>query len=188
MVFERPKDQRLKNIRHDRLFPEDLRTPFHEFCLRSGVLCEACQKKIASGRFSNLDIDISKILMSVEEGQPEALEFLRSYSEKGAVLVELRRGSMSALAGEAGSVQERIRKRTKRAVAIFEEGEPLRAVAERLLYPAKISSMRTSWLPGGTNLTALTVVGRTEADLSEAARILSRLYGVEVNITSETSP
>jgi len=163
-----------------------LKTPFHEFCLKSGVLCRACQEKVDSGDFSNFDLEVGKVLISLEiGGRPaEDGEFLKSYPGRGILLVKLRRGSLSAIAPIVNNIQERIQASTKRRTILFEEGEQLRAVAERLLYPARITSVRTSWLPGGTNLTTLKVVGKTDVDIKEAARLVSQLFAVEINITS----
>lgn len=125
--------------------------------------------------------------MPVEEGRPTAdgPEFLRSYVSRGILLVKLRKGSMASISGLVNGLQKKIHAATERKAVFFEEGEPLRAVSERLLYPGKISSARTSWLPDGTNQTVLGVVGKTDVDLKEAARLLSELYGVELNITSK---
>lgn len=165
-----------------------LKTPFHEFCLRSGVLCRACQDKVERGYLSSFDLEVSKILSSVETvGRPgQDGEFLKSYPGNGILLVKLRKGSMSSIASVASDIQRRIQASTKRRTVLFEEGEQLRSVAERLLYPARIASVRTSWLPGGTNLTTLNATGRTEIDLKEAAKLLSQLFGVELNITGGT--
>jgi len=162
-----------------------LKTPFHEFCLKSGVLCRACQKKVDGGDFSNFDLEVGKVLISLEiGGRPaEEGEFIKSYSGRGILLVKLRKGSMSSIAPIVNKVREEIGASTKRKAILFEEGEQLRAVAERLLYPAKITSVRTSWLPGGTNMTTLKVTGKTDVDIKEAARLVSQLFGVEINIT-----
>ena len=60
-------------------------------------------------------------------------------------------------------------------------------MSERLLYPARILSSRTSWLPGGANLTVMRIDRKSDVDLREAAELLSGLYGVELNITSNSA-
>ena len=162
-----------------------LRTPFHEFCLRSDVLCRSCQEKLDRGEFSEFDLEISKIMMSLEEDS-EGVEFLRSYASRGILLIKLQKGSMARLLTHLNELQDRIHKATKRKAVFFDEGESLRAVSERLLYPARILSSRTSWLPGGANLTVMRVDRKPDVDLTEAAKLLSDLYGVELNITSNS--
>lgn len=166
-----------------------MKTPFHEFCLKSGVLCRACQENVDRGDFSNFDLEVSRVLISLEVNGTlvEDGEFLKSYPGRGILLIKLSKGSMSSIAPIVNEVQKKIQALTKRKTILFEEGEKLRAVAERLLYPARITSVRTSWLPGGTKLTRLNVTGRTDVDVKEAARLVSQLFAVEINITGGAS-
>jgi len=183
------KDRGLKVLGIVSVLCVQLRTPFHEFCLRSDVLCRSCQEKMEKGEFSELDLEISKILMSPEEDKASTgeVEFLKSYAARGILLIKLRKGGVAHLSAQLNDLQDKIRNATRRKAVFFDEGEPLRAVSERLLYPARILSSRTSWLPGGANLTVMRVDGKVEVDLKEAAKLLSDLYGVELNITSNPS-
>lgn len=162
-----------------------MRTPFHEFCLKSGVLCLECQQKVERGELSKLDLDISKILMQAEEGGPSLrdAEFLRSFASKGILLIQFRRGTIAKISDSLELLQAQILSRTRRKPVFFEEGDPLRAVAERMVYPAKVRSVRTSWLPGGTSQTVLDVTGKMDVDLDEASKLLSDLFEADVNIT-----
>jgi hypothetical protein len=182
----RSKDRGLKVLGIVGVLCIQLRTPFHEFCLRSDVLCRSCQEKLEKGEFSKLDLEISKVLMASEEGKAstEGIEFLKSYAARGMLLIKLRKGSMVHLSAQLNDLQDKIRRATRRKPVFFEEGESIRAVSERLLYPTRILSSRTSWLPGGANLTVMKVSGKPDVDLKEAAKLLSDLYGVELNITS----
>jgi hypothetical protein len=141
---------------------------------------------LEKGEFSKLDLEISKVLMASEEGKAstEGIEFLKSYAARGMLLIKLRKGSMVHLSAQLNDLQDKIRRATRRKPVFFEEGESIRAVSERLLYPTRILSSRTSWLPGGANLTVMKVSGKPDVDLKEAAKLLSDLYGVELNITS----
>ena len=41
-------------------------------CAKSdGMLCESCQDRLERGELSNLDIDISEILLEIEEANPD---------------------------------------------------------------------------------------------------------------------
>ena len=184
----RSKDRGLKVLGIVGVLCVRLRTPFHEFCLRSDVLCRSCQEKLEKGEVSEFDLEISKILMSSEEGKvsTEGIEFLKSYAARGILLIKLRKGNMAHLSAQLNDLQDKIHHATRRKAVFFDEGEPLRAVSERLLYPARILSSRTSWLPGGANLTVMKVDGKLDVDLREAAKLLSDLYGVELNITSNS--
>ncbi len=148
-------------------------------------MCRSCQEKLDKGEFSEFDLEISKIMMSSEDS--EGVEFLRSYASRGILLIKLQKGGMAQLSTQLNDLQDRIHHATKRKAVFFEEREPLRSVSERLLYPARILSSRTSWLPGGANLTVMRIDRKSDVDLREAAELLSGLYGVELNITSNSA-
>ncbi|MEX2682822.1 MAG: hypothetical protein Q6373_014625 [Candidatus Sigynarchaeota archaeon] len=40
-------------------------------CAKGSVLCESCQERLESGELTNLDIDISEILLEIEEANPD---------------------------------------------------------------------------------------------------------------------
>jgi hypothetical protein len=47
-----------------------VKTELCNFCLKSGILCSKCQGKLESGKVSEIDFTIARLLLSLEEQYP----------------------------------------------------------------------------------------------------------------------
>ncbi|MEM2687116.1 MAG: transcription elongation factor NusA, partial [Thermoproteota archaeon] len=66
-----------------------MKIPFCDFCVKSGILCQKCRELIDSGRNSDFDLKISRILLE-EAGrirELEKIEFKKAHVEDGFLLI-----------------------------------------------------------------------------------------------------
>jgi len=163
-----------------------MKTPFHEFCLRTGVLCQQCKQRISDGSLSEADLAISKYLASAdfEDGDFKEAELMKSYEGKKSVLMKLRRGSLRRILPSIRNIEVGISRIIGKQALFFEENEGLRPLVQRLFYPAKIDSMSESWLPGGTSVTTVKLSGDVRRDPREISELLSVAYDRTINISA----
>ena len=168
------------------MYPVMMKTPFHEFCLKTGVLCQQCRQRISDGELSDVDLAISKFLITAEYRDTESrqAEFTKSYEGKSLILVKLAKGSLGKIHPAIQDIEKDISKVIGKKALFFEEGEHLQTVVQRFSSPAKIGSTRKSWLPDGTSTTSIKLSGQTGKDLSELSELLSKAYGATINIST----
>jgi len=140
---------------------------------------------ISNGEMSETDLAISKILL---HWVPESKEtrFLKSYEGKQVTLIKLSRGSVQRISPHMKDIQEALTNALARQSFFFEEGEQLQSLTQRLFYPAKIASIRQSWLPDGTSVTTIKVSGRIGQDPEGPSEVLSLAYGRTINISFQS--
>ncbi|HDD26170.1 MAG TPA: transcription elongation factor NusA [Acidilobales archaeon] len=134
-----------------------MRIPLDYVCVKSGILCPRCQSLVRSGAIEEFEVDLMKMLLELEEGNPE-FRFLRNLTYVKAiksgnflVLMVKRHGGPiphNSLVKLARVLSDRLGK--IRVRVIDKTQGDLKSIATQLLSPARVLGINILWLPDGT--------------------------------------
>ena len=121
-----------------------MQAPICEVCLKSNILCSACQEKLNSGKISQKDVDISRYLYDLSDKMRSIkdIKILRIV-DCGSLIIITGRGDAAKLVGKGGVVVKKIAKDFKKSIRILEEAPSFKDFVEDLLSPAPISGINT---------------------------------------------
>lgn len=71
-------------------------TPICNFCAKTGVLCKKCKQKLRKGKFTQLDVDVSKVFAKAEQRFPKQLQNVtldRAHRLNGSIVLLTRNGN-----------------------------------------------------------------------------------------------
>jgi len=139
-----------------------VKTELCQFCLRSGILCPKCRRKVESGKVSQLDIEIGRFLLSLEEEYPSLQDvFFHKSIESGDVLaIFVGRGDIPRILSHGGKIIKALEQKTGKTVRILEYQSDERKFLEDLFAPMDILTINHIWLPDGTTETRVILKGK----------------------------
>jgi len=123
--------------------------------VKTGVLCPRCQSIVRSGSVKEYEVDVMRELLDLEELPDfkflKDMEYVRSIVSEGALVIILQDvrdntpdpRSLNKLSWVLG---ERLKTKTR----IITNTKDLKEVVKQLVFPARITSVNTIWLPDGT--------------------------------------
>lgn len=132
-----------------------MRIPLDTLCVKTGVLCPRCQSIVRSGSVKEYEVDVMRELLDLEELPDfkflKDMEYVRSVTSEGALVIILQDvrdntpdpRSLNKLSWVLG---ERLKTKTR----IITNTKDLKEVVKQLVFPARITSVNTIWLPDGT--------------------------------------
>jgi transcription antitermination factor NusA-like protein len=125
------------------------------FCLKSGILCSKCQRKLKSGEVSEVDLEIARLLLSLEEKYPslQDIYFHKAVEANDILAIVVKRGDMPHLLGYGGKILKALAEKTGKTIRILEQGVDNRKFLEDLFAPLSILTINTIWLPDGSTET-----------------------------------
>jgi len=132
-----------------------VKTALCNFCLKSGILCSKCQRKLRSGEVSEVDLEIARLLLSLEDEHPSLQDvyFHKAVEANGVLAVLVERGDMPRLLGHGRKIIRALGEKTGKKIRILEHGVDDRKFLEDLFAPLNILTINTIWLPDGTTET-----------------------------------
>ena len=132
-----------------------MKTVLCNFCLKSGMLCSKCQGKLKSGEVSEVDFEIARLLLSLEEKYPSLQEvnFHKAVDADRVLAILVDKGDVPRLLSHGGKVVKAIGEKTGKTIRVLEYGVPERKFLEDLFVPLSILTINKIWLPDGTTET-----------------------------------
>ena len=129
-----------------------MNTPLCDFCMKSGILCPKCQKKISSGKINKLDIRIAKLLLKLEKSYPflQRLSFYKAYDTEDVLAIVVKSGDLPYILGYGGRIVRDLQKMIRKTVKVLERDGETRKFLEDLFMPATITAINKIWLPDGS--------------------------------------
>lgn len=166
-----------------------MKYPLDKICVKSGVLCPSCQRKVESGLVSEDDIGVMKSLMDVEEELKflgRKGEYVRSIRGPDSTIIVLRGDfEISELQELEKALSDKLDTRVK---VVVETGDAKKLV-EQIIAPASLLGLNKVWLPTGVEIVNVRVPKRDMRFLGkrvgEYESILSKMLGVETHIVFE---
>ncbi|MFQ6073920.1 MAG: hypothetical protein ACE5KC_01745 [Candidatus Bathyarchaeia archaeon] len=125
------------------------------FCLKSGILCSKCQAKLRLGEITKTDLEIGRLLMSLESMYPplQDVYFYKAIEHDDVLALIVGRGDVARLLGYSGKILRAVGRKTGKTVRVLEYGVDDRKFLEDLFAPFNILTINTIWLPDGTTET-----------------------------------
>jgi len=125
------------------------------FCLKSGILCPKCQAKLRLGEINKIDLEIGRLLLSLEGIYPPLQEvyFHKAVEANGLLALIVGRGDVARLLRYGGKIVKTINEITGKNVRVLEYGVDDRKFLEDLFAPLGIITINTIWLPDGSQET-----------------------------------
>ncbi|MDR1991909.1 MAG: hypothetical protein LBQ98_00150 [Nitrososphaerota archaeon] len=132
-----------------------MKTELCSFCLKSGILCQKCLTKVKAGEISNLDLKITRLLLSLEEKYPslQSVCFHKAVDVEKTLAILVGHGDVPKLLGYGGKIVKTISDETGKNIRVLEYGVDDRKFLEDLFVPFSILTINTIWLPDGTTET-----------------------------------
>lgn len=154
-----------------------MKTPLCNFCLKSGILCSKCETSLREGRIDQLDIDIAKLLLDLQESHPilQDISFLKAVESGPVLAIVVGQGELKKFLGSGGKLIRSLSERTGKRIKILEGDCPLRRFLEELFAPASILTINTIWLPDGTTETKVILSYRDSRHLPSSVATLKEL-------------
>jgi len=131
-----------------------MRIPLDHICVKSGILCPRCRRLIESGQVQPFEVDIMKVLLELEENDPN-FRFLRdavyvkSYTLNGLTVLTLDLHddvNPQLLIKLARTLSEKI----KSKVRVVRRTNDLKLMIAQIIAPARVQGVNMVWSPDGT--------------------------------------
>lgn len=108
-------------------------------CLKSGMFCSACQKKIDSGEVSKIELDIAKFLFGLKEKiksleEAKIIKVLNGH----AIIIITEKGSAAKIVGRQGAVVKLLAKHFGKPIRVV-ESDDVKSFITNLIVPASAS-------------------------------------------------
>ncbi|RLG73353.1 MAG: transcription elongation factor NusA [Thermoprotei archaeon] len=164
--------------------------PLCTICVKSGLLCPRCQRLVERGDYDDIDIEIMKILLELEESKFTILKdvvYYKSYKADNMYVIVLSGNKLSPYM--LGKIAKKLSEKLEGKVRIIEKTGSLRRMASQLLLPANVLGVNILWLPDGS-WQSIVRVSKSDSKALPAEKevleeILTKLSGMEVRIRFE---
>ena len=170
-----------------------MKIPLDTICVRSGILCPNCRRKIESGLYEEFEVDVMRVLLDLEKESDmrwlSQSEYIKAYRFDGFLVILLRFRGAGRGVVPSRVVKVLAERLDVRRVKVIDYGSgDLRVLASQLLYPARVLRVNVVYLP---SLVQYNVIVR-RGDLSRLPgrkelleRVLSVISGKHVLISEE---
>ena len=170
-----------------------MKTPFCNFCIKSGILCERCLNKIKSGELSDIDIRIAKLLLKLEDKYPvlQKITYHNSYEVDDILAIVMGSGDLRLFFSGGGRLMREISENVRKKIRIVEKEGDVRVFLEDLFAPAKITAINKIWLPDGSTETRVILSGnarRLPLKAKVAKELAKKMRDITLRIAFENQP
>jgi transcription antitermination factor NusA-like protein len=119
------------------------------------MLCVKCQAKLESGKISETDLKIARLLLSLEEKHPQLqnVYFHKAVETDGVLAIIVGQGDIARLLSVGGRIIREMQDTTGKQIRLLEHGVDDRKFLEDLFAPYSIMTINTIWLPDGSTET-----------------------------------
>jgi len=126
-----------------------------DFCLKSGILCPKCQTKLKSGKVTDIDLKVGRLLLSLEKTYPtlQDIRFHKAVEANDVLAVIVGRGDVARLLSYGGKIIRELGEKIGKTIRVLEHGVDNRKFLEDLFAPVSIVTINTIWIPDGTTET-----------------------------------
>jgi len=157
------------------------------FCLKSGILCSECQRRLKSGEVSKTDLEIARLLLSLEDKYPslQNVYFHKAVEANGVLAVLVGQGNVGNLLAFGGKIVRAIGEKIGKRIRVLEQGVGERKFLEDLFAPLSVITINTIWLPDGTTETRVILRRRRRSpslNLKALKEIAQKVRGMTLRV------
>lgn len=171
-----------------------VKTPICLFDLKTGILCSSCEEKLRRGLISELDIEVAKALLKLEETKYRQLlqdvNFHKAYMVEDMLAVLVDQKDVAKLVSKGSKLLKELGDAFGKKVRVLSYRCDLKEFLEELLAPANILALNRVWLPDGSTEVKVVVsyTGKKPPISFETAKALSMaIRGVPLRIEVDKS-
>lgn len=161
--------------------------PICDVCLKSGILCQGCEKKLKSGEITQIELDIAKILYELGDGK---LGFKKTIEMGDVVIIITEKDQVGQLIGKGGKIVRTLSKEIGKKIRIVGEGSDLKLFAKDLLAPARISGINIVYGKDGKKKYKIRIMRedarRIPAKIEQLNSIIKLLTGEEAMVVVDS--
>ncbi|MEM0313888.1 MAG: hypothetical protein QXY34_05645 [Candidatus Bathyarchaeia archaeon] len=156
--------------------------------MKSGILCQKCSSKVRSGEVTELDLNIARLLLSLEETYPslQNVYFHKAVDAGKTLAIIVGKGDAPRLLGQGGKIIRTLGEKTGKNIRVLEHGVDDRKFLEDLFAPFSIVTINTIWLPDGTTETRVILRrkgGRMRGfDVESLKNIAQKIRGMTLRV------
>jgi transcription antitermination factor NusA-like protein len=159
--------------------------PICAICAKTGVLCNACEAKLAKGQISAMDVELAKIFY---ESEMEGTGFERAIDTGEYIIILAKKENIGKIIGKGGDNIRMISKKLGKKVRAIGT-ENLQDTIKDFVAPAQISSVNKVYRPDGTKVTRIKInkneKKRLRMDIKEIERLVSSLTTDKIELSFE---
>lgn len=164
-----------------------MKYPLDRICIKSGVYCPSCQRKIDEGLVTGEDLEVLKALVELEDKLKPLRkgEYVKSISLADRVLV-LVKDEFSL--EEKRQIEEELGSMLNKKVRIIEYTNDIKKLVEQIIYPATLYGINIVWIPDGTEILNIRVSKRDRRflkDKEEYEKLIEKISNHKVRIVFE---
>ena len=161
-----------------------MKYPLDRVCVKSGIFCPSCQRKLDTGVVDWSEVDVIRALMELEEKSVELRrgEYVKAFIMDNTVILILKngwdRGELNKIARE---LSNKLGKKVKVALLTGDQ----RILVEQLLSPARVLGVNVVWLPDGSEQISIRVSSRDRrrvGNVSAWEKIFTSILGKPTRI------
>jgi len=159
-----------------------------QFCLRSGILCPKCRAKIEKGEVTQRDLEIARLLISIENEYPllQDVYFRGTIEADNILAILVRRGDATKILSYGGKIIKFLESKTGKDIRILEYNAGERKFIEDLFAPLPVLAINKIWLPDGSIETRVILKGkdkrRSSLNINAMKEIARRVKGLTLRI------
>ena len=168
-----------------------MKSPICEICLKSGILCTACQSKVDQGSLKNADIEILRMIYKEVERNKALgkIEIKKIIEGEAVLLVVCSQGDAAKIVGKGGFFAKKLSEAAKKTVRVVEASEDARAFLQNIVFPVPIISLNVLYTPEGDKYRIMIPQNsRLPFALNAFKSLAKDLLGKEVDIGFEDRP
>jgi transcription antitermination factor NusA-like protein len=141
------------------------------------MLCPKCKKKLEKGEVSELDLEIGRLLVSMEEEYPplQTVYFHKAVESDNVLAIFVSRGDIAKILSYGGKIIKSVERDTKKTVRVLESNSDERKFLEDLFAPMTILTVNRIWLPDGSTETRVILKGNERRRTSKYINALKEI-------------
>jgi transcription antitermination factor NusA-like protein len=149
------------------------------------MLCSKCKRKIEKGKVSELDLQIGRLLVSLEEEYPtlEDVYFHKVIESDSLLALFVGQGDIARILSYSGKIVRFLERKTKKNIRVLEYRSDERKFLEDLFAPMSILTINRIWLPDGTMETRVILRGKKRKKTSRYLKALKEISNKAKGIT-----
>ena len=136
-----------------------------------------CQAKLKSGKISETDLKIARLLLSLEEKHPQLqnVYFHKAVETDGVLAVIVGQGDIAKLLSVGGRIIREMGDLTGKQIRLLEHEVDDRKFLEDLFAPYTIMTINIIWLPDGSTETRVILKRRGRRTLTLNTKALKEI-------------
>jgi len=153
--------------------------------LRSGILCSRCRAKLERGEVTQLDLEVARLLVSIEDKYPllQDVFFHKAVEADNVLAILVGRGDAGKILSYGGRIIRFLESKVGKDVRILEYNTSERKFLEDLFAPLTILTINKIWLPDGTVETKVILKGsRRRINIDAMREIAKKIRGITLRV------